>query len=230
MLSIIVPIYNCRSYLQACVESVLQQTEPDLRLILVDDGSTDGSGELAKQLAKQDKRIVCYTQPHAGQSVARNLGLQHAEGQYIAFLDADDMLDKDWCARHLAAIDGVDYVQSGCVRTRPQQPRYQYQFTSPCMRLYRREAIEGLRFPEGMIYEDVLFSTDLWLRGSRCRIIDYAGYRYTVNPDSTTAHPHPEAQQRLFDALRAKRRKASLRGRLIIDWTILRLTLHFKRI
>ena len=74
MISIIIPIYNAGSYLPACIESLLAQTERDLRIILVDDGSTDGSCAIAQSFAARDPRIVLLQQPHAGQSAARNLG------------------------------------------------------------------------------------------------------------------------------------------------------------
>ena len=97
------------------------------------------------------------------------------------------------------------------------------------MRLYRREAIEGMAFEEGMIYEDVVWSVDLWQRDLRCRRIPYTGYRYTLNPDSTTSRPHPEARKRLFDMLRQRAKNASLRGKTIILYTMLRLKIHYLR-
>lgn len=238
MISFIIPIYNAEQYLRRCVDSVLTQTTTEpLQVILVDDGSGDGSWSIAQQMAREDKRIIAIQQPHAGQSAARNKGLTQATGEYIAFVDADDSIAPDWCEKHLEAIEGVAYVQSGYKRmenhewrvTSEKLPHYRYQFTSPCMRLYHREAIEGLIFPEGMIYEDVIWSVDLWLRGATCRIIPYNGYHYTINPDSTTSKKHPEARKKLIQALRAKRRGASLRGKLIIAYTICRLKIHFIR-
>ncbi|MBR6017979.1 MAG: glycosyltransferase family 2 protein [Paludibacteraceae bacterium] len=247
MISIIVPIYNAADYIQACVESLLRQTERDLQLILVDDGSTDGSLQPYEAMRREgtlDPRIELYRQPHAGQSAARNLGLQHARGAYIAFLDADDSLAPDWCEQHLKAIAGVDYVQSGYTRvatdksrkSKDKRPYTIHQFTSPCMRLYRREAIRGLRFVEGMIYEDVVWSVDLWTSGATCRKITYTGYYYTLNPRSTTATRHPEAEQRLFRELRQRLHTLpptpytihhTPYTRIIILYTIIRLKLHF---
>ena len=87
------------------------------------------------------------------------------------------------------------------------------------MRLYRRQAIDGMRFIEGMIYEDVIWSVDLWRRGSSCRRIRYYGYHYTINPSGTTATRHPQAEQRVF---------AELKKRGLIGWyTFLRLKIHF---
>lgn len=223
MISFIIPIYNAEPYLVRCVQSVLKQTTAEpLQVILVDDGSTDNSLAIAQEAAREEKRIVVLRQPHAGQSAARNVGLKYAQGEYIAFVDADDTIAPDWCEKHLKAIEGVDYVQSG-------NPRNRYQYTVVWNRLYRREAIADLLFPEGMIYEDVLWSVDLWLSKASCRIIRYNGYHYTANPESTTAHSHPVAQKRVLQALRAKRKGASLRGKFIIAYTICRLKLHFIR-
>ena len=233
MISIIVPIYNAERYLEACLDSLLSQSEKELQILLVDDGSTDGSLSIAKEYAAKDTRVEVFHQSNAGQSAARNVGLQHAKGEFIAFVDADDKIAENWCERHLEAIEGADYIQSGYLRVEdgqtlePQLPKHRYQFTSPCMRLYRREAIQDLRFEEGMIYEDVLWSVDLWLSGATCRIIPYIGYRYTANPHSTTSQRHPEAEKRVFDELNKRLPGASLKGKMIILYTIIRLKLHF---
>ena len=177
MISIIVPIYNAGNYLAPCLDSILAQTETKLQIILVDDGSTDGSYAVAQSFADKDPRIMLLQQPHAGQSAARNTGLEHAEGEF--------------CEVMLRAIQELDYVQSSYLRIREGEvaqlkiPKNKYQFTSPCMRLYRHKAIQGLRFTEGMIYEDVIWSVDLWLRHATCAIIHYPGYYYTYNPDSS---------------------------------------------
>lgn len=223
MISIIVPVYNAKPYLKRCVESLLHQTARNLQIIIIDDGSTDDGFRVLASF--HDPRIEVYQQAHAGQSAARNSGLKHAKGEYVAFVDADDELASDWCERHLQAIEDVDYVQSGYNDTK--LPCHRYQFTSPCMRLYRREAIEGMQFTEGMIYEDVIWSVDLWMRDLRYRRIRYGGYRYTANPDSTTSVRHPEAEQRVFAELKKHIQGASRRNKMIILYTIIRLKLHF---
>jgi len=235
MISIIVPIYNAEQYLNACVESLLNQTVKDIEVILIDDSSTDSSLAIAQAFAAQDSRVKVLQEFHAGQSVARNMGMAHARGEYIAFVDADDQLELDWCERHLAVIEGVDYVQSGYTRISPEGkrlnsgclPKHPYQFTSPCMRLYKLQAISRLRFSPGFIYEDVLFSTDLWLSGARSKMIDHTGYLYTLNPNSTTAHPHPDAQRKVLRALNEKAKGQPIKGKLIVWYTMIRLKLHF---
>lgn len=225
MISFIVPIYNAEQYLPACLDSLLGQTVRDLQIILVDDSSTDGSLAVAQRYAAQDTRIEIYVQSHAGQSAARNKGLSYVKGDYIAFVDADDTIDANWCETMLQTIEGVDYVQSGY--NDKKIPCHRYQFTSPCMRLYRRSAIEKLRFTEGMIYEDVIWSVDLWMRNVRCRRIRYGGYHYTANPHSTTSQRHPEAEQRVFAELKKRVPQADHKGKMILLYTIIRLKLHF---
>lgn len=88
--SVIIPVYNVRPYLERCIQSVLCQTYKDLEIILVDDGSTDGSGELVDQLSDLDSRINVIHQKNQGQSSARNNGLFIARGEYVVFLDSDD--------------------------------------------------------------------------------------------------------------------------------------------
>ncbi len=225
MISFIVPIYNAEQYLPACLDSLLGQTVRDLQIILVDDSSTDGSLAVAQRYAAQDTRIEIYIQSHAGQSAARNKGLSYVKGDYLAFVDADDTIDTNWCETMLQAIEGVDYVQSGYNDTKI--PCHRYQFTSPCMRLYRRQVIEDLRFVEGMIYEDIIWSIDLWMRDLPYRRIRYGGYHYTANPQSTTSQRHPEAEQRVFAELKKRLPQADRKGKMILLYTIIRLKLHF---
>ena len=225
MISFIVPIYNAEQYLPACLDSLLGQTVRDLQIILVDDGSTDGSLAVAKRYTEKDTRMEVYEQPHTGQSAARNKGLSYVKGDYLAFVDADDTIDVNWSETMLQAIEGVDYVQSGYNDTKI--PCHRYQFTSPCMRLYRRQVIEDLRFTEGMIYEDVIWSVDLWMRNVRCRRIRYGGYYYRANPHSTTSRRHPEAEQRVFAELKKLVPQADRKGKMILLYTIIRLKLHF---
>lgn len=229
MISFIIPIYNAEGYLAQCIESIqTQRGDFLLEIILIDDQSTDSSLSIAQRYAQADERITVLTQPHAGQSAARNLGLRYAKGEYIAFVDADDYLAPDWCQQHIEAIQGVDYVQSGYTKeNKTVIAKHAYQFTSACLRLYRREALQGLSFPEGMIYEDVLFSAQLWCTNATCRQIPYAGYYYTTNPNSTTSKRHKEAEQRIMRELRLLLKGQTCRNKLIVTFTILRLKIHF---
>jgi glycosyltransferase involved in cell wall biosynthesis len=95
LVSVIVPVYNVESMLRRCVDSILAQTYRNLEIILVDDGSSDRSGEMCDEYAKQDARIRVIHQPNGGLPVARNAGLDVATGAYIAFIDADDRVEPE---------------------------------------------------------------------------------------------------------------------------------------
>ena len=91
-ISIIVPIYNVKPYLEQCILSIINQTYLNLEIILVNDGSTDGSLLICENFAKKDDRIVLITQQNMGLSSARNLGIEIATGEYIMFVDSDDWI------------------------------------------------------------------------------------------------------------------------------------------
>ncbi len=103
LFSIVVPVYNVKEYLAACVESILSQTFPEYEVILVDDGSTDGSGELCDELCKTSDRIRVVHQKNGGLSEARNTGIRNAKGDYLFFLDSDDFLNAPTALEELAA-------------------------------------------------------------------------------------------------------------------------------
>src|SRR5688572_9651460 len=94
-ISIIMPVYNVEKYLHTAVDSVLQQTYKNFELIVVDDGSTDKSGDISESYAKSDKRVSVVHKDNGGLSDARNAGLPHARGDYIIFIDSDDYWDKE---------------------------------------------------------------------------------------------------------------------------------------
>lgn len=237
-ISVIVPIYNAATYLPKCIESLIHQTYHDLQIILINDGSTDNSLSIAERYALQDSRINVYSQPNKGQSAARNAGLKHVMGEYISFVDADDYLDLDFYQTLFNAIEQKDCVQIGYKRVttngevlQTKLPHHFYQFTSPCMRLYRRSLFtqNPLIFPEGMIYEDVIFSLDFWALHPTYRSINYTGYNYTLNNLSTTATRNRTKEKQLFHTLHNKLYDASFKHKCIILYTIIRLKFHFLR-
>ncbi len=114
-LSIIVPVYNVEAYLEECVHSLLAQTYQELEVILIDDGSKDGSGALCDSFAQTDERIVVIHQVNQGVSAARNAGLRAAHGAYIGFVDADDWIEPDMYGHMIALMeaDGTDAAFCG---------------------------------------------------------------------------------------------------------------------
>lgn len=96
LISVIVPVYNVRLYLEKCVLSIINQTYKNLEILLINDGSTDDSGELAENIAQKDGRITVFHKQNGGVSSARNLGIEKAKGEYLIFVDADDYLAEDF--------------------------------------------------------------------------------------------------------------------------------------
>ena len=180
MVSIIVPVYNIQQYLTNCVESLFAQMYDEIEIILVDDGSTDGSGQFCDRFAEQDDRIRVIHKENGGLSSARNAGLDAASGQYILFLDGDDYLAPNAVSRLMDLAkkdDEVDFIQFQYAETDgswlpdPNQQanaqlctdsremfRYLYQkggvAASACTKLYRASLFESLRFREGIVHED----------------------------------------------------------------------------
>lgn len=98
-ISIIIPVFNAERYLKECLDSVKNQTLADLEILCINDGSTDGSGEICAQYAVADPRFQVVNQPNAGQSAARNRGLELASGEYVMFVDSDDLLFPEACRK-----------------------------------------------------------------------------------------------------------------------------------
>ena len=96
LVSVIVPVYNVERYVQQCLESLVNQTLKEIEIIIVNDGSTDGSAEICNKYAKMDSRIVYITKENGGLSEARNVGLKYASADYIGFVDSDDYVDLDF--------------------------------------------------------------------------------------------------------------------------------------
>ena len=93
--SVIVPVYNVAEYVEGCLNSLMAQTEKDIEIICVDDGSTDSSGQIVDETARKDKRIKVIHQKNGGLSAARNTGLDQAIGEYVSFCDSDDYFVKN---------------------------------------------------------------------------------------------------------------------------------------
>ncbi|MDR0422523.1 MAG: glycosyltransferase, partial [Proteiniphilum sp.] len=108
MISVIVPVYNVEKYLRKCLESILAQTYTSFELLLVNDGSTDGSGQICDEYAQKDSRVQVFHQENKGVSRARNLGLERAKGKWVAFIDSDDWVDSTYLEHLLEGDEDVE--------------------------------------------------------------------------------------------------------------------------
>lgn len=116
--SVIVPVYNCKDYLPKCIESILNQTYPQIQLILIDDGSSDGSDKICDAFAAKDRRVRVIHQKNQGVSAARNAGLDAATGEYLLFVDSDDQIAADTIETSLNGFldDTIDVVVFGVTK------------------------------------------------------------------------------------------------------------------
>ena len=116
LISVIVPIYNSEKYLEQCIESIINQKYSNLEIILVNDGSVDGSLKICEKYAKKDNRIKVIDKKNEGVSVARNVGMEVSSGQWISFIDSDDWIDPDMFEKMLAKSkdDDFDVIMCNC--------------------------------------------------------------------------------------------------------------------
>lgn len=210
-LSVIIPVYNVEKYLQATLDSVINQTLQDIEIICVDDGSTDSSPRILSEYANRDSRIRIITQENAGQSSARNKGLAVANAELIAFMDSDDILLPDAYATAVSKMtDGIDYVCFGIQvvgntlqhiqKSDDEYYRIKYRGrtkitnrvirntdVSPCNKIFRRSVIDAnnIQFPVNMRYEDAYFFTVYALCSSQAFYICDKLYTYIRHADST---------------------------------------------
>lgn len=179
LISVIVPVYNAERYLRCCVESVLTQDVSDVELILVNDGSNDGSLEICREYEAKDTRVVVLDKPNGGVSSARNAAIDIAKGEWVLFLDSDDSLDgrffegvkgseEDLLVRGARFYEEVDHVVSGmefdAKMPQPQLSDFVKQYVgstllrAPWAKFFRCSLIGDLRFPEDMkVGEDSYF-------------------------------------------------------------------------
>lgn len=233
-ISVIVPVYNTAPYLPECIGSICRQTHENLEIFLIDDGSTDGSGEICEDFARRDSRIRVIHQENRGLSAARNRGLDAARGQYISFVDSDDALAPEMLALLLGRLKETDSDMALCNFLRggaptPMKPAVMtpemyletllgpecwYYATMP-NRLCRRAAWDGLRFPEGRIHEDEAVIYPLAARCRRIVLVKEALYFYRSRPGSITTSAgiaHSDRVSFLAERIAFCRRRGWQRG------------------
>lgn len=211
LISVIVPVYKVENYLTQCVRSLTAQTHRDLEIILVDDGSPDGSGALCDRLAEEDERIKVIHRPNGGLSAARNSGLDAAAGEYAAFIDSDDWVEPDMLETLLTLTEktGADVALCGwrneyedgtpsdeklpgdrlysrkAVLERLCEPDAAC-FVIACNRLCRRSIFTDLRFPEGKLHEDEFTAHEIYGRAGSVVTANKAFYHYRRRGGSIT--------------------------------------------
>lgn len=197
-LSIIVPVYNVLPYIRPCLDSLVGQTLQDYEIILIDDGSTDGTAQvLAEYAARYPEKIVCKRVENGGQGRARNIAIDMAKGEYLGFIDSDDWIDpamyEKLCKRaeetgadvvvcdFLAKYsDGREELLPACI-----QDHWLASAGSSCNKIFRRSLVGDTRFAVGLWYEDFYFSAMMLLLSSRTEFISEPLYIYRRGQQST---------------------------------------------
>ena len=231
-ISVIVPVYNVAQYLSQCVSSILSQDYGDLEVILIDDGSTDPSGEICDQYAAKDSRVRVIHQKNGGAAAAKNAGLRLASGDYLAFADSDDYLEPGAYGFLMKTLleTNADAVQGSfreVYRNRAEEQHirgetlegYDYLLRFPkdfsCAllwnKLYRRAIFDGVSFEEGHKIDDEYFTYQGFLQPRKVVRADRIVYNYRKRASSVMSSPE-SAERLVLDCLdsAAKRRQKIL--------------------
>ena len=225
-LSVIIPVYNVEKYLAACVDSLLGQTMDDLELLLVDDGSTDASGELAERYAAaHPEKIRCLHVDNGGQGRARNFALPLAKGEYLGFVDSDDWVAPDMYEKlcRLADRTGADIAVcdfleryddgSGSVVPGAFQDHPLSFAGSCCNKVFRASLVKDLRFPEGLWYEDFYYSAVALIRSQRTEYLREPLYIYRRGQPSTMHNDNAAKNLDMLKIMDGLEKELDARGR-----------------
>ena len=209
MISVIVPVYNVEEYLEECLESIKRQTYTDIEVILVNDGSTDRSKEICERYCEKDSRFKLVNQENKGLSGARNRGMLESKGEFISFVDSDDVLKEDMLEQLMKQMTSEDIDIVECWYTNekqelelstPKNVKIIFQgnskeaLVSLCRdnivrlnavaKLFRRQVIINFPFLEGLFYEDVYGGIGILKHIRKMVKINYIGYYYRVRQGS----------------------------------------------
>ena len=223
LISVIIPAYNVSFYIRKCLDSVINQTYTNLEIIIVDDGSTDSTGAICDEYMSLDNRITVVHQNNAGLSVARNVGLDIAKGDFIAFLDSDDWISptmyEEMCI--LAIKTGADIVECksvdcpygkapGIYEDSDSIISYNTENTFDALcdhkirfevwnKLWRRDVIGDIRFIKGQVSEDVHFDRLVFLNAKKYVTIDKTLHNYLTERPGNTYSSFKKARLAIFE-------------------------------
>ena len=228
LVSIIVPVFNTKKYLRECLESLLSQSYQNLEILLIDDGSTDGCDLICDDYGSQDKRIRVFHNENGGQAFARNFGMGKALGDYIIFVDSDDVVSPLFveklygaCCKFDAdiAFSGISLFSKKMINSGMTQENARLigknemfkLYSSPkikdsipiisfCNKIFKRTLLQDFSFPEGMAYEDTASIFIPLYNMNRCVFVESNLYFYRKSENSTTNHVFNE---KCFDAIKA---------------------------
>ena len=225
-ISVIIPVYKVEKYLNRCVESVVQQTYGNLEIILVDDGSPDNCPQICDNWAKKDNRIIVIHKENGGLSDARNAGIERSTGEYITFVDSDDLISRNMIEvlyktivsedvdiavttmkpfyKELPKLDDNEMnVVSGDASLILTEIIYKSSKWEACGKLYKKSLFEnGVRFIKGKLYEDLHFMPRVFRQAKRATISNSEMYYYYQRSDSIMGESRNCISKDLIEILR----------------------------
>ena len=211
--SVIIPVYNSEKYIVECAESVLSQDYKNIELILVDDGSTDDSLNICREIAKADERVKVFHKENGGASSARNFGIENSLGKYIYFVDSDDFVEKnainslvlkaEETGADLLYFEAYNFSETSSLKALHDGFTFNFSYSvtsgenliakliknrdyhaAPFLYFIKRELLNGLRFKEGVMFEDELFSFNILLRASKVVCLSEKFYKRRMREGS----------------------------------------------
>lgn len=228
LISLIIPCYNAERTVSKCLDSVTNQIYKNLEIIIINDGSTDGTLEIIKQFQKEDSRLIVIDQTNSGVSKARNLGIQKAGGEYICFVDSDDWVEKDYCSvlyktlvENEADISIVDVIYEN----EKGHPTFKQDFDNsihnyhsqkalellledriiksyPCSKLFKKETFDNVVFPRNLeAFEDYYVMFRIFNNSTKIVKINQPLYHYIQFENSLSHNLTPKRAYHFFLAL-----------------------------
>lgn len=220
LISVIVPIFNVEKYLKKCIDSIINQTYKNLEIILVDDGSTDNSPNICDEYIKKDSRVKVVHKENGGLSSARNVGLDLAKGELIAFVDSDDYIELEMYEKLKSNMDKYDSDIAIC-----QFKKISKYFLKKVIgvndemiyegkdiflhmgeikaiawnKLYRKQLFKNIKYPEGRLFEDMFVLCDILNNAKRVSVLNEPLYNYTLRK-SSISRSYDEKHLDMIDA------------------------------
>lgn len=212
LISVLIPAYNAEKYIEHCLKSVCGQTYDNLEIIVINDGSTDRTGEIADKIAEKDDRIDVIHQENAGVATTRNRLIERSRGEYILQVDADDYIDKNTVEILLECAEKADADMAVCTHEEGDEQNFSFpdndnsgmeilsgekrfeklfgsnklDFIVPWGKIYNRKIFTGLKYPDGKIHEDEYLAHILMDRSERIVFLDRTLFYYRVERKGIT--------------------------------------------
>ena len=224
LLSIIVPVYNVQDYLEECCNSIINQKYLNIEILLIDDGSTDNSGEICDYFGEKYSNIRVFHRENEGLAATRNFGIAQAQGQYLGFVDSDDWIYENMysdmmkivlektaqivCCNFDLEIDkriikrgknGIDIYNKNEAIVNLMYPQF-YQFYAP-NKIFKKELFQNVEFPIGKHFEDIITIYKVFLKSEKVYFIWQSGYVYRQRKDSITNAIFNSKSAEVLDAI-----------------------------